>query len=136
MCDIKFRVRDKATGKIIEDRFFLDNDGRLWKWIDGHGLKTIFMNTVIIERYIGCPDSNNKNLYECDIVKCKDDWIDSEIFEIEYGSYHDYPAFDLKGNEIECTNGISHFLCCAGGSIEVIGYIYKNKKLLFKLPNR
>ena len=87
----------------------------------------------------GLKDKNSKLIYEGDIVKYAEfDWTDfsfkdweTEIAQVVWGNTYDnyYPAFDLKDTDFDGTNAFA-YLFNEGWTIEVIGNIYENPKLL------
>ncbi|KMO86411.1 hypothetical protein AB840_08055 [Megasphaera cerevisiae DSM 20462] len=113
-------VEFKEHGRVI-------NDNHLIGGTDG-------CDTAILMQYVGLKDSNGKEIYEGDIVKCTgDEWPNgmNVIYEVIYGADNDYPAFDLideYGNNIYIANGILHFK--SKGTIEVVGNRYENPELL------
>ena len=143
----KFRAYDRLANKIIYFTFpdLYGYEGEVCGVIlpdkittlveEGKGLNT----SLDITQFTGLVDSNGKEIYGGDIVLCgdggeyfpqeydeeQDDYFDVGKYVIQYGGeVGDYPAFDLKGNPVEDTNGLSYVK--AMGTIKVIGNIYEN----------
>jgi uncharacterized phage protein (TIGR01671 family) len=86
-------------------------------------------------QFTGLKDRNNVPIFESDIVRVVYDGSlegaggDDEVREVVWGAKEDeyYPAFDLKGNDME-TNALS--VAKNNGDIEVIGNVWENPELL------
>lgn len=128
MREYKFRVYNKKENKMYYDiQSLVFNDMKLSHVIIDN--KTYNVNEdIVVMQYISLKDTNNKDMYEYDIVKVIDDYLDESYHVIQYGSDLDYPAYDLYPIYSEECNSISN--CIATIKIEVIGNKYENADLL------
>lgn len=128
MREYKFRVYNKKENKMYYDiQSLVFNDMKLSHVIIDN--KTYNVNEdIVVMQYISLKDTNNKDMYEYDIVKVIDDYLDESYHVIQYGSDLDYPAYDLYPIYSEECNSISN--CIATIKIEVIGNKYENEDLL------
>lgn len=128
MKEYKFRVYDKKENKMYYDiQSLVFNDMKLsYVIIDN---KTYNVNEdIVVMQYIGLKDTDNNYMFEHDIVKVIDDYLEESYHVIQYGSDLDYPAYDLYPVYSEECNSISN--CIATIKIEVIGNKYENEDLL------
>lgn len=146
---LKYKVFDKRDNKLKEIKGYTFSlmgmeDLVAIQWTDGFYECSIPLKDLIFCQCTGLKDSNGKLIYEGDIVKYADfDFHDFAFkdfvfkdFETQqsvviWGSKFDYPAFDLKDTDFDCTNGLSYIIgnCWY---IEVIGNIHENNGLTKK----
>jgi uncharacterized phage protein (TIGR01671 family) len=118
---LKFRVWDRMRELYIfsnsnnQQHFIIDLNGNFYNLQNGSGGKE-----YIIEQSIGFKDSNNKEVYEGDIVKWED--LVGEI----YWSEEDV-AFLFRSND-----GGTFLNYCYVANFEVIGNIHQNGDILVK----
>ena len=128
MKNYKFRVYNKE-----ENKMYYDIDTLIFNEI---GLSHVVINNktynvnenIVVMQYIGLKDTNNKDMFEHDIVRITDDYLEESYHVIQYQSDLDYPAYDLHPIYSEECNSISN--CIATIKIEVIGNKYENGDLL------
>ncbi len=133
MKDIKFRIwwgDDKEMGEVFDlYQLLLDVNGY-----------SDFNKKCVLLQWTGLKDKNEKEIYAGDILLIGDDDLDQDYDEAK-DEYTDkvkvtviwcgaigYPAFDIKPNPYEDTNGLSQLE--ATGRMQVIGNIYENADLL------
>jgi len=134
--EIKFRAWDIGNKVWVCNPIYISRFGKI---INASG-DNITKNIVLLQ-FTGLLDKNRKEIYEGDIVLCKDDgecfpeeysedkdeYIPVGKYEVVYQAEHGYAAFELKDSPCEEMNGLAY--ACAN-SIEVIGNIYENPNLL------
>ena len=120
--DIKFRVWDTKLQKMMGWNPFIRFDD----------------SDYVVQQFTGLFDSNNKEIYEGDVLKFSSDFYDDEICEVKFGKgifdggHYSYMGFYLqKGEKIleprqitSLTNGEGLF------KVEVIGNSFNNQELL------
>lgn len=111
MREIKFRAWNVATKTMVD----LKKITPLALDIDTDGLFIPFSNGLLLMQFTGLKDKTGKEIYEGDIVKLNDRFIDIVVFE----------ASQFCTKEPQATNVLSEW-----GGIEVLGNIYENPELL------
>ncbi len=141
MREIKFRAWDKKSKKWLEPIYEAYNNkvydplinfgGRLLiRTMDGFEAINNQDQDIELMQYTGLKDKNGKGIYEGDIIKEHSSWDTSlNPAEVKFGDcgvngeeYHVY-GFYLNNNDKEI---LANPTC----SMEVIGNIYENPKLL------
>jgi len=130
MRQLKFRHWDKKEKKYFDPKDWdVDSDIDFFEAVtleEANNPDGRWVN----ECYINLQDTNGKDIYENDVVKCTDEFGKETIHSIKYFSDDGYPAHDLwPHSEVE-SNGISHFLSHLGCSIEIIGNAHENPDVL------
>ena len=143
---LKFRVWDFKLSRFRKEQDCNDNESDIITiGLDGSLRGQYYSDHTILqpERYViqqftGLFDSNNKEIYEGDVLKFSSDFYDDEICEVKFGKgifdggHYSYMGFYLqKGEKIleprqitSLTNGEGLF------KVEVIGNSFNNQELL------
>lgn len=126
MREIKFRAWLKNKNKMV----LSDNTcGGLRDFFDEIRLEHNGFGGMYLMQFTGLKDKNGKEIWEGDIVKMLDDWIDHYTLysnhQIEFGS----GTFRLENGVplSDCLNESNDFELC---NFKVIGNIYENPELL------
>lgn len=138
MREIKFRAKDKYTGKWVYGDL-IHNQKVTKKGLEPRVMVGGYeVDEDTISQYTGLKDVNNKEIYEGDIVK----WtfffyIGSEVQKDLVGIikwYQGGSIFDVIKHDIEEAGfyGISDLNTDTESDCEIIGNIYDNKELLNK----
>lgn len=127
---------------VFDNPEFITGDGtaEIWSNSEGGAYQELSSDADLhLCQCTGLKDKNGKLIYEGDIVKYAEfDWTDFsfkdweiEIAQVVWGNTYDnyYPAFDLKDTDFDGTNAFA-YLFNEGWTVEVIGNIYENPKLL------
>ena len=128
---LKFRAWDKKTKWMLKWSDILEGKiGNAW---------SLFMETLrgdnsrfILMQYTGLLDKGGKEIYEGDIVKYNCDYNDEDtLHQVKWFGDEGYPAFDLEPSLDVEMNGLSLVDSNDEGyTLEIIGNIYSNPKLL------
>ena len=121
MREVKFRAWDRIQKQSMFD----------WEKILKTGFELFLKDSFgfVLMQFTGLKDKNGKEIYEGDIIKMLDEWIDHyELYsnhQIEFGS----GCFRLENAVplFECLDEDSDFKKC---QFEVIGNIYEHSHLL------
>ena len=138
MREIKFRAWDKENNKMIYvDKIVFRTDGeifRVWDYNMGiEGVQGLLINqdSGIVIQFTGLKDKNGKEIYEGDVIVCRDgkaviiyeDSFAKFIMDFDYFGKNTLPDFeDVSDNKQDADTCMR--------SIEVIGNIYENPELL------
>ena len=124
-----FRVFDIEENKFIKAPYYV---GRLDEVLIDTGKELTDpadYDRFIVEHFFGWHDSNKTKVFDGDIIKVCDYYMEPTIHVVVWGG-KDYPAYALKpdiGNESNC---FSHIAANGDILIEVIGNIHENPELL------
>lgn len=120
MREIKFRAWHKQE----KDMYHFINFSGVNDYYNGDlmTLKCGFPDELVLMQYTGLKDKNGKEIYEGDIVKYCEEYIQEDLIKwsngiIEYGG---------SGFKIDGKGELDFY----GDDIEIIGNVYQNKDLL------
>ena len=130
MREIKFKAWDINNNKMYLSKCVNEETGEWLVDIDyTNNCECSDKDRLIQMQYIGLKDSNNKEIYEGDIIKISFEEEES-IHVVTYQANRDYPAFELEPN-LDCeSNGFSCIKAEIGYEFIVIGNIYENPELI------
>ena len=128
--EIKFRIWDKVCDRFFNNDYnypvIITNDGKIGILVDDlnfEEFKKDDLENIIISEYTGLKDKNEKEIYEGDILKLRNN---HGIGVVKY--YDEWGAFVveyIKSKPLTVL-GMSYYK----EDIEVIGNIYENPELL------
>lgn len=119
----EIRFRGKVHGDWVEG-IAPESDAWAWFWA--------VVDKDTVGEYVGIEDNNEKDIYEGDIVKFKQDDGGHDIGEIVYGKHNGAFCFRLPniGIRVPMLNFMSTLSLAATYDFEVIGNVYENPELL------
>lgn len=128
---IKFRGREPNGRWRYGDLFHPGGEARNTHIMEYNRLGVEYaVQPETVGQYIGLTDSNDKEIYDGDIVRvvC---YGEESIHVITYNAERwDYPAFDLTPDLSDDTNSLSYCMCDSDTEIFVIGNIHDNPDML------
>ena len=102
VAEIAYNDIDEITHQIIERRLIIED--------------------VVLEQFTGLRDKNGKKIYEGDIVKMPDWWVELKYEKVRFTK--------LSCGFEPFVNGCFECMSPVGEEVEVVGNIHKNKDLL------
>ena len=131
----KYRLYDKAIGEMVYDVCigFIKDSGKTDDWVCADTscgqitYRDDKLKDIVLMQCTGLKDTNDKLIYEADIVKYKDEVYGLCIGRIKWDNAH----YELQYYTGEKYGWLSHILCLKHiKNMEVIGNIYENSELL------
>ena len=134
MRPIKFRAWDSWNEKMLyqeKDEFVISENTIGYEWCNegGGGIEFRDKENISLMQFTGLLDKNGKEIYEGDVVKMLDEYIDHYTLysnhKIEFGS----GTFRLENGVplSDCLDENSDFERC---EFEIIGNVWENPELL------
>ncbi len=124
--EIKFRVWDNKDKYWYDDDVSIRSNGTVFE-TDADGYRD-YLGNVTVMQCIGVT-ANDKDIYEGDILKVKNEWGEQSLHAVKWCAEHDYPAFDLEPSVSDELNSIAEVIC-GDYEYEIIGNIYEDPSLL------
>lgn len=109
-----FKPTYEAYKNRLEELLLMPCGDLCMRTMDGTAHESTFQNRFIVEQFTGLVDKNGKEIYEGDIVKCREVGYDEEVVAFTYGGF--YP-FCIMGWELTVDND----------ACEVIGNIHEKE---------
>lgn len=130
MRDIRYRAWLKEEKKYVFPTMILVDFGTVtgiaYTDVDGitHQLieRRLIIEDVVLEQSTGLRDKNGKEIYEGDIVKMPDWWVESKHEKVRFAK--------LSCGFEPFVNGCFECMSPVGEEVEVVGNIHENKDLL------
>lgn len=127
MREIKFRAYHEGLKRMCDPNY-IDCDGICYEetyWCEGIHIESD--NNYILLQFIGLTDKNNKEIYEGDIVKVTDNYIEEEC---EIGHFIGIVDFNCGSFYVTNKDRTYSNYRLMDLEFEVIGNIYENSELI------